>query len=84
MGLLTILPPFELESFGGSLGRHYESLILHLQREAGRQLLLMVNEKKEQDEVVESLRDMIASLTVSRCMLPYPRWSRLPPSATHP
>lgn len=45
--------------------RHYESLILSLQREMRNELRRLLAKAKEQDELVENLRDQIASKTVS-------------------
>lgn len=45
--------------------RYYGDLILGLQKEARRELRRLDEERKEQDDLVESLRDKIAALTVS-------------------
>lgn len=46
--------------------RHYERLILVLQREMRAELRRLEKERKEQEELVETLRDKIASQTVSQ------------------
>lgn len=46
------------------LGRHYADLILRLQQEMRTELRRLAKENKTQEELVENLRDKIASQTV--------------------
>lgn len=48
-----------------ALSRHYSELILRLQGEMRTELRQWAKQKKEQEELVENLRDKIASQTVS-------------------
>lgn len=50
--------------------RHYAELILRLQGEMRSELRRLDKERKDQEELVENLRDKIASLTVSTPAFP--------------
>lgn len=54
--------------------RHYSTLIVRLQMEMRVELRRLAKERKEQDELVENLRDKIATVTVWVSQSPMTLW----------